>query len=61
LSLATPFNFNPDEGGEGIPAEIPYHTACGLPVELCICPDAPIQARDGGFVDTKTEPAGPGD
>jgi hypothetical protein len=46
---------------EGLPEEIIYHTSCGLPVELCICPDAPIREKDGGFVETKTEPAGPGD
>ena len=25
------------------PDEQPIHTACGLPVELCTCPDAPIK------------------
>ena len=27
---------------EGLPDRYPVHNACGLPVELCTCPDAPV-------------------
>lgn len=54
---STPFNFNPDENSEGLPDAIPYHNACGLPVELCICPDAPVKFDGGGYVDSISNPA----
>lgn len=26
-----------------LPNEMPIHNACGLPAELCVCPDAPVK------------------
>lgn len=49
--------FIPDhDGAEGVPAEIPVHNDCGLPVELCICRDAPVRAEGKGFVDLTQGP-----
>jgi hypothetical protein len=46
--MVGPFNFNEDEAG-GLPEAIPYHTPCGLPAELCTCPDAEVKFEDGVF------------
>ncbi len=35
---------------QDLPGEIPIHTPCGLPAELCTCPDAPFRFEDGRFV-----------
>lgn len=39
--------------GPSIIDEIPVHDACGLPAELCTCPDAPVvwDNERGVFVD----------
>lgn len=39
---------------------IPIHDECGLPVELCECPDARVKFIDGSFVDTKPPAKGKG-
>jgi hypothetical protein len=36
---------------------IPIHDACGLPAELCVCPDAPVKfdPETGMFIDMRKE------
>lgn len=50
MTTATPFNFNPEENEGDKAWDIPYHTGCGLPVELCNCVDAPVSADGDRFI-----------
>lgn len=46
---------DPTECEHFIDDRMPVHNGCGLPVELCVCPDARIKFIDGKFIDTKPD------